>query len=317
MYTNGLKGIDMNRRDFITAASCFGAAAMAGGFAGCATAPKFTPSGAMYDETVRDRLWLWGHHANALLRKKPVKTFAGLPSRPHTGMLEGCKYLGIPNLAFINWGGGVNMVPDDPDDPFYTRFCELKRTAWKISMGGPENLIPRTEIAFRYQKVTGNLTTCFLDDYFIEEKYVRPLDELTEVRERLHSHDIKLTVVLYTDQGGGIKDSIKPSLDVCDEVSLWFWHGKNVDTMDLQVRKCREFIGKEKSMLLGLYIWDWGAGRPIGEERMRHQLDLARQYLADGTVSGLIFHTNLICDMDDPAVELSRRWIAGHGEEHI
>jgi len=302
----------MNRREFIAGAAC---AAGSLGVGGC-LGPRFTPPAEMYTDKVGDRLWIWGHHAEALFErsKNKYRNLGGLPARRHIDVYEACRYLGIRNAALIPWGGGF---PDDPMSPYYHRYRNMKRTAWRISMGGPECLIPFTEVAFEYQEQMGNLTTCYLDDYFVDSKYIRPLDELREVRDRLHTRDIKLTVVLYTDQGGGINPTIKPSVDICDEVSLWFWNGKNLGTMEEQVRKCRAFIGEEKSMLLGIYMWDWGAGKPIPPDTMKRQLDLARRFLAEKTVSGLIFHSNLNCDIGDPSAEVSRLWIAEHADETV
>lgn len=302
----------LNRRDFLAQAAC-----AAGGLSlsGC-LGPRFTPASEMYSDKVGDRLWIWGHHAEALRDWKNggYRAKGGLPARRHIDVYEACRYLGIRNAALIPWGGGF---PADPFDPYYRRYRDMRRTAWRISMGGPECLIPFTEVAFEFQEQMGNLTTCYLDDYFVDKDYIRPLDELREVRDRLHSRDIKLTVVLYTDQGGGINPTIRPSVDICDEVSLWFWNGKNLGTMEEQVHKCRAFIGEGKSMLLGIYMWDWGAGKPIPPETMRRQLDLARKFLAEGTVSGLIFHSNLNCDIGDPSAEISRLWIAEHADESV
>ena len=300
------------RREFLQEVA-FAAGSL--GLGGC-FGPRFTPPREMYSDKVGDRLWIWGHHADALWspKKKAYRQMGNLPARRHIDVLEGCRMLGIRNAALIPWGGGF---PEEPNDPYYLRYREMDRTAWRISRGSKESLVPFTETAFRLQERMGNLTTCYLDDYFVDKDFIRPLDELRDVRDRLHSRDIKLTVVLYTDQGGGINPTIKPSVDICDEVSLWFWNGKNLGTMENQVRKCRAFIGEEKSMLLGIYMWDWGAGKPIPPDAMRRQLDLARKFLNEGTVSGLIFHSNLNCDIGDLSTEISRQWIAEHANEHI
>ena len=80
------------------------------------------------------------------------------------------------------------------------------------------------------------------------------------------------------------------------------------------VRRCRDFIGPDKDLLLGLYMWDFTIGAPVPAERMERQLEYARRFLADRTVTGLIFHPTYAAALDVPAVNLSKRWIAEFGD---
>ena len=43
--------------------------------------------------------------------------------------------------------------------------------------------------------------------------------------------------------------------------------------------------------------------------------DHAASFLADGTVSGLIFHPTYAAALDAPAVNLAKKWIRAHGDD--
>ena len=121
-------------------------------------------------------------------------------------------------------------------------------------------------------------------------------------------------MVLYSDQDG-FRSEFKHDLECCDETSLWFWRSDKINTMADRVKECREFIGPEKDLLLGLYMWDFTLGEPVSAERMAMQLDCARKFLADRTVTGLIFHPSFAAALDVPAVKLSKEWIRAYGED--
>ena len=81
------------------------------------------------------------------------------------------------------------------------------------------------------------------------------------------------------------------------------------------VRRCRDFIGPEKDLLLGLYMWDFGARHAVSGKLMEEQLEYARRFLADRTVTGLIFHPTFIANLDLDSVRLSKEWIKTYGED--
>ena len=72
---------------------------------------------------------------------------------------------------------------------------------------------------------------------------------------------MKLGVVLYSD-ANGVKSEFREVLDICDEVTFWFWNGKNVGGIEAQVAKLRAMIGPDKPVLLGQYMWDFGGKKP-------------------------------------------------------
>ena len=77
----------------------------------------------------------------------------------------------------------------------------------------------------------------------------------------------------------------------------------------------RDFIGPEKSLLMGVYMWDYTLGQPVPADRMEMQLAFALRLLREKVVTGLIFHPTYSAALDVPSVNLAKRWIRAHGED--
>ena len=139
-------------------------------------------------------------------------------------------------------------------------------------------------------------------------------DAVAKIADRLHENGLRLSIVVYSDQDG-IKPAFKPYLDMCDETSFWCWHSKNLGQHEDAVRRMRDFIGPEKSLLMGVYMWDYTLWQPVPADRMEMQLAFARRLLREKVVTGLIFHPTYSAALDVPAVNLAKKWIRAHGED--
>ena len=287
------------RRSFIADAALATGALVVGG---CAT--PFGKS-SFYGPTIRDRLWMWGHHKDSTLAMKSWK------GRPSVDQAEGCKMMGIPNNCVVRW----RNLPKYPWGDYFEQFRALKRFTFSITDGAAGGVRTKMKLAFEeLQPKYPNLTGCFLDDYFINDKLHQSKADLVKIAHEVHEHNLRLSVVLYADQGG-VKESVREELSLCDETSFWFWRSANIHTMGDLVKRCREAIGPEKDLLLGLYMWDFSCGQPVSGERMEMQLNFARKFLADRTVTGLIFHPSFAAALDEDAVRLSKEWIRSYGED--
>ena len=56
------------------------------------------------------------------------------------------------------------------------------------------------------------------------------------------------------------------------------------------------------------------SGAAVPDGLMRQQLAFAERFLADRTLDGLLFHPTFAAARDVPSVNLSKEWIAAHGE---
>ena len=291
------------RREFIKDLAVAGIAAAGGcrSLCGC---------GQFYGETIRDRLWMWGHHPDMSRRSFPRNSAKIWPG-PTVDQAEGCRMMGIPNDCVIRWGN----MPEHPWGNYFEQFHSLKRISFGIADGAKGSVKEKMRIAFEeIQPNFPNLTGCFLDDDFRPANIGQKGLDLQKVAAEVHAHNLRLSVVLYSDQDG-FRQEFKHDLECCDETSLWFWRSDKINTMADRVKECREFIGSEKDLLLGLNMWDFTLGEPVSAERMAVQLDCARRFLADRTVTGLIFHPSFAAALDVPAVKLSKEWIHAYGED--
>ena len=302
----------MERRSFIA-----GAAAAAGTLATAGCRSVFGRT-SFYGPTIRDRLWMWGHHVDsaksaAVCADDPaVRKGFKWPGRA-VDQAEGCRLMGVPNDCVIRWCN----LPKYPWGDYFDQFRDLKRISFGIHDGGAESTEEKMRIAFEeLQPRYPNLTGCFLDDYFLSEKpgYVPDLKRLGAIADAVHARGLRLSVVAYADQVG-IRPAFKPHFGLVDEVSFWFWKGSSIPTMENQIRKCRDFIGPDRDLLLGLYMWDFSVAAPVPADLMRQQLSFAEKFLSDRTVDGLLFHPTFAAALDVPAVQLSKEWIDANGEK--
>lgn len=302
----------MNRREFLGMSAAASASAMLGGCESLLGETSF------YGPTIRDRLWMWGHHVDCAKRAgaclaDPAKKAAFRWTGPAVDQAEGCRLMGIPNNCVIRW---LNK-PEYPWGDYFDQFRGLKRISFGIHDGAVGSTDEKMRIAFEeLQPRLPNLTGCFLDDYFLasENGPAPDLRALGRISDAVHAHGLRLSVVAYADQVG-IRPDFKPHFDLVDEVSFWFWKGSNIPTMEDQIRKCRDFIGPDKDLLLGLYMWDFSVVAPVPADLMRQQLAFAERFLADRTIDGLLFHPTFAAALDVPAVNLSKEWISANGEK--
>ena len=300
-----------SRRDFITE-TALAAGALAGGCASLEEAPK-EASGSFYGPTIRDRLWMWGHHSqmchkSGFGKKWPGKKWEG----PTVEQAEGCKLMGIPNDCFIRWGN----MPAHPWGDYINQFRKLKRFAFGITDGGNGTVWDKLDWAIgEIKPAFPNFTGGFLDDFFAVKKLTQTTDAVGKIADRLHENGLRLSIVVYSDQDG-IKPEFKPYLDLCDETSFWCWHSANLAKHEDAVRRMREFIGARKSLLMGVYMWDYTLAEPVPADRMEMQLAFASKLLSDRTIDGLIFHPTYSAALDVPSVNLAKRWIRENGERN-
>lgn len=264
-----------------------------------------------YGPTIRDRLWMWGHHPGRKDHSgfKDGRKWEG----PVVDQADGCRMMGIPNDCFIRWGN----MPSHPWGDYIEQFHSLKRFTFGITDSGNGTIWNKLDWAINEIKPAfPNFTGGFLDDFFAVKELTQSADDIRKVADKLHENDLRLSIVVYSDQDG-IKDEFKPVLDLCDEVSFWCWASKNLSEHENMVRRMRDFIGSEKDLLMGVYMWDYTLGEPVSPERMEMQLEFALRLLREKVITGLIFHPSYAAALDVPAVTMAKEWIRKHGDEQI
>lgn len=290
--------MNITRREFAAGAAAFAATGPV------TAAPRRAKGGSFYGPTFGDRLWLWGHHPGCVSHGQ--NGFA--PGQVKVDQAEACRLMDVPNDCVIRWCN----KPAYPWGNYFDQFKDLKRVSFGIVDGSVGTVHEKMRIAFEeLQPKMPNLTGCFLDDFFINKRLYLEARELAKVADAVHSRGLRLSVVAYFDQVG-IKPEHKAHIELCDETSVWMWQSKNLASQADGVKRARDFIGPEKDLLIGMYMWDFSCGQPVSAKRMENQLELGRQMLADGTASGLIFHPSFAADLDLPSVKMTKAWIQRH-----
>ncbi len=260
-----------------------------------------------YGPTIGDRLWMWGHHA-----KSVSDGIFGIPGGEEVDMAEACRLMGIPGCAVVRWR---NMPAAAELDTYMEQFKAMRRVAFSVTDGAAESFEEKVEIGLGLAERMPNLTTFFLDDFFVGScGLTQPADKLRALRKRIEPLGIGLAVVLYADQDG-VRPEFKEHLDLCDEISFWFWNGRRVTDIEEQVGKLRAMIGDEKPVLLGQYMWDFGASRPMPPELMGLQLGAAHGLLRAGGLAGVGSQWPPLVKGGRDGGATSRHWIDAHAAE--
>ena len=112
-------------------------------------------------------------------------------------------------------------------------------------------------------------------------------------------------VVLYTEQ---LDEPVSQHLELCDKVTLWTWQSEQLRDLERNFARLQR-LAPTMSKLLGCYMWDFAAARPMPLDLMQHQCELGLGWLNDGAIDGMIFLASPICDLELEAVEWTRQWI--------
>ena len=298
----------MNRREFLKKASALaGAGALSAWIPPTHAAEAKYPA---YENTLRDRLWMWGHDSGVYDGPKGPYN---IPLSAPISMAEGIKSMGIPNVCVIREG--------TPDEAYRQQFKDVKRIAWTLAMGSNPSYSGLKNYVFGLRDTLPNMTGYFLDDFFHGKPQVETdpapaalsMDEMKKLYEETMAYRrrLDLVIVLYTSQ---IAPSIKPVMKFVDVVSLWIWDGSDIQKIEDTFKKYRALV-PDKRTLLGLYMWDFGGKKELSKEFMVNQLDYAYRLYKEGQIEGLIFHCTPLCNKGLAAVDYARGWIARHGHE--
>lgn len=292
----------MNRREFIRGAAAVGGATM---FGGCRFPLCRSDGRVPYGETIGDRLWMWGHHADSFASMKgDAGESYNLPFDRRIDMAAACRDMNIPGCFVVRW----RNLPRKADLPEYMRqFKDTKRVGFSITDGAVETFEEKVRLGLEYADRMPNLTTLIMDDFWSGANNSK-IGQIYRAKEEIAKRNLRLSVVLYSDQNG-LKSEYGEVLNLCDEVTFWFWHGKNVGTIETQVAKLKDLVGHEKPILLGQYMYDFGGRKEMPGKSMEIQLEQTSRLLSRKAIDGVIFHCTPLVDMDLDAVKVSRAWI--------
>lgn len=264
--------------------------------------------------TVRDRFWVWGHPAGA------HDVDFHLPRASRMTPAEAAFYLGVPNMLMVCFAG----KPEPAEFDLYARsFRPLQQVVWSIigdssstRNNEQSDLEPVLQLAEEFPNVTGAI----MDDFFHPVNEAGAFSRVSvaqmgDFRNRLHgaARPLDLWVVLYRHE---LHLPVQAHLDLCDVVTYWTWEPEHLAMLETDFAQV-EALAPGKRKVLGIYMHDFSRGEEISIAAMEHQCSVGLRWLEEGRIEGMIFLASCISDLDFPAVEWTREWIAKVGNREL
>lgn len=262
-------------------------------------------------ETVRDRLWLWCHAAGS------HNEGWGLPRPSRITPVEAAHYMGLPNAIMVRYEG----VPEPPYDQYALPFASLREAVWSVVGAAGATEEAEREAVIELARERARFSGVIMDDFFVAgEDRASPaltVKELRRLREQLHpggdGSPLDLWVVLYDHQ---LDAPVAEHLALCDVVTYWTWEAARLEKLPENFARAEKLAPKARKVL-GCYMWDYGAKKPMPLSAMKMQCEQGLEWLRQGRIDGMIFLASCICDLELETVEWTRQWIAEAGAEKL
>jgi len=260
--------------------------------------------------TIRDLLWVWGNPEMAEPGPHTLATFA------EASPAERAKLLDVPNIAMA----GLGLPRDEAEALALTaEVAHAPRLIWEIGCDdendGPPFEYAQTvarvaKIAQSYPQVEGVL----LDDMSSVKisRGFKP-EHVAGLRALLHKQcpQIKVWGVLYT-MNYDIPD-IDDYIRELDGINLWVWHATDLGKIEESVAYLEQRF-PEKPIILGLYLFDYGNGKPMTPEQFDQQCAIALKLAHANRIEGMVF---LTINNDPVIVERAAQWVRRVGAQKV
>jgi hypothetical protein len=253
--------------------------------------------------TLRDKIWLWG------TRESRGHASNGLAAYAEAHAAARAQTMGLRNIVIA---GGKVLEPEEA--------CALARESAQLGGRLVYEVCPgeMTGRASDYEKdaraahaaavQAPSVEAVLLDDLTSQQVAGRgmPVAELAKLCDQLRARPRPLKVwgVVYTMNldHPGLSEYLK-HLDV---VNLWTWRAADLRDLEANLARC-EALAPEKPIVLGLYMYDYGQGRPMPLDLMERQCEASLRWLKEGRIEGMVF---LSITNEPTALEWTRGWIA-------
>lgn len=262
----------------------------------------------MKGKKLREHFWIWGHRTNCLYKNY------GIERQSDMSPVNGVKYLGATNL--------ILDVMDAPNDGNHELQLakDIPNVGWSLLEVAehPEHVTELIEYSKKYKNITRGVFDDFLCPANMKTIYTDyPPEMLAKYRGMLHEAGLEMWMVLYT---ANIKDIdikiLEEYIAEFDGVSLWFWNEQEVlESYDEYVKLFFD-LTKGKKRMIGCYLYDFGSNKEATGKAVVYQLEKEREMLKNGTIEGVILHTNAVVAFEPyEAVEAGKVWMQEHGDE--
>lgn len=267
--------------------------------------------------TIRERIWMYGAVCGAY--HTPHYKLPGVNTME---CADACRKYGLTKAVMDVCVKG----PVYPFDAESEKLAFLDELVWTIIPSGSvvrneEEFFDMEEIIRQIQKFP-NVKGIFCDDFQIRRRTLCPPEKLLELKRRVVAaspRPIDMWLVVYATDVFTERKTPHHILDYhegVDTASFWTWHPFHLKVLR---ENLRFFMGKwpGKKVNLGVYLWDFSAGKPLDDKLMEHQLEVALEMLHSGAVYGLTICASCIMGIGIKAEEIFGRWLEQHGDEEI
>lgn len=239
-----------------------------------------------------------------------------LPRVSRMTPVEAAVYMGTPNMHLVWLWREEEPEPTPSWKQFALPLRAMKEVVWSIAHG---HGLSFTDHIFPLIADEANVTGVILDDFFTPQddgRYAAVKDsEFVELEKklRLPRRKLDLWCVVYEQDLG---KPIKKDLERMDVLGYFMWNSPSVPKIEEHVAAI-EKLAPGKPLVLGLYLWDYAARKPMPMELVKLQSDIAMKLLKAGRIRGISFVASCICDLELEAVEWTREWIAKHANDIV
>ena len=222
-----------------------------------------------------ENLWVWGG---------PTPFWGG--STADDTLVRGADYFGAKNVVYVYGPTDDKMM--SMHSKYTQMLCQVNSQCRTPGAQGEfsdeENAEYLSKLSLKYPNIAGamcdDVSTAF-------EKIVLP--ETFEARYKAlkkYNEQLKMYGVIYVHELGAKDYSLIQ--DYMDVVNLWFWNKDEILDYDENIALCQKnFPGKP--IIQGIFLHEYGRSDAGNlPELVIYQLDKAREYIAEGIVSGVI-----------------------------
>ena len=93
-----------------------------------------------------------------------------------------------------------------------------------------------------------------------------------------------------------------------DLTTLWVWYSENVAELQDHLEWGKK-LTKDGRVILGVYMYDYGNGCPISDDRMKRQLDFTYEKLVKGEIEGAMLHSSCNMDIGLNSTLITKEWL--------
>ena len=260
--------------------------------------------------SLMDKIWLLGetpgsHHA--------VKGYK-LPGVNKMTPIEGLEYFGVRNLCRMKMRSDMGMTyMEDPcivdDKGVMDKLCLtlVGSCAWRPKEGCRDDMDELLEIAKRDKRFMAAIN----DDFFSADRpEIYTPEVLRQQRYELHNwfeKPIEFWSVVYEREHIKGTDVLPWTMEY-DLTTLWVWYSENVAELQDHLEWGKK-LTKDGRVILGVYMYDYGNGCPISDDRMKRQLDFTYEKLVKGEIEGAMLHSSCNMDIGLNSTLITKEWL--------